>query len=181
MNGCRSLFAKEGFEKIHNLGYGYSIRVGCYDVALDDVTFVSAFEVFRTSIPSDEIIAGMEAEALEKAKATMKDAVYAKAESGDVKKFVRGEKNIWWNSETRASIRASLEARTEGWYLEFGGEIVEYETKEEALAIVDEIEVYASDCHLAVCRMTSEIEALEKIEDVVAYEMTWPGVVVIED
>lgn len=176
MNGSRIMVKTSEYTPIVRTGGGYAVRLATFSVIMDEEAFTSAYEVVIDHEPTESEIATLENEAITKLRISKVSELTDRVNCAPVKEatWKNGEK-FWWDSEQRASIRASIAARTdgEGVYLEIDGTIHPMSANE-ATGIINTLEVYASDCHRRYCEMVAEIAALETPQEMADYVFEFP-------
>ena len=96
-------------------------------------------------------------------------------QSGDVNSFTLQGKQMWLPKETRVglvnSVTIEKNAGKETTVLWFGGERYELPV-DTALQMLSALELYALECYNVTAAHKAAVNALESVEDVVAYDYT---------
>ena len=96
-------------------------------------------------------------------------------QSGDVNSFTLQGKQMWLPKETRVglvnSVTIEKNAGKETTVLWFGGEKYELPVNT-ALQMLSALELYALECYNVTAAHKAAVNALESVEDVVAYDYT---------
>ena len=96
-------------------------------------------------------------------------------QSEDVNSFTLGGKEMWLPKETRVglvnSVTIEKNAGKETTILWFGGEKYELPV-DTALQMLSDLELYALECYNVTAAHKAAVNALESVEDVVAYDYT---------
>lgn len=113
--------------------------------------------------------------ALDVAKEQLIEEIDGYDTSSDVNSFTLGGKQMWLPKETRVglvnSITIEKAAGKETTVLWFGGERYELPV-DTALQMLSALELYALECYNVTAAHKAAVNALESVEDVVAYDYT---------